>query len=84
LDEIGFVRLVDKHIQWDSRQWNISPGGLVHVLILSTTTDMHTPLSGISRRLSEVAMDHFPGDPVLPEDVNEYGLIFSNRANKRV
>lgn len=74
LDEIGFARLVDEHIHWDSRQWNISPGGLVHALILSTTTDMRTPLSGISKRLREIAIEHFLGDLVQPEDVNEYNL----------
>ncbi|MDI9498358.1 MAG: hypothetical protein QM270_07730, partial [Bacillota bacterium] len=38
-DEIAFARLVDQYIHWDSRQWNISPGALLHALLLSATTE---------------------------------------------
>ena len=38
-DEIAFTRLVDQYIHWGSRQWNISPGALLHAQLLSATTE---------------------------------------------
>ncbi|MCL1914052.1 MAG: IS1634 family transposase [Eubacteriaceae bacterium] len=57
IDEIGFVDMVNKAIEWDPSRWLLSPGLHAKAIALSTFTDMRSPLTKIPERLSGHDLD---------------------------
>ena len=43
--ELRFVEVINESVSWDRSHWNISPGGLAKMLVLSTFTDIRVPLT---------------------------------------
>ena len=59
IKELGFVEMVNKTITWDRAHWNISPGGLAKILVLSTFTDIRIPLTHLEDRLENIDVEYF-------------------------
>ena len=43
--ELRFVEIINESVTWDKSHWNITPGGLAKMLVMSTFTDIRVPLS---------------------------------------
>lgn len=50
LSVIGFVDFINRNVDWDPKQWSVSPGNLTKAVVLSTFFDMRVPLSNIEKR----------------------------------
>ena len=59
IDKLGFVKKINEMVKWDRTHWNISPGGLLKVFILSTFTDMRVPLSHLEERMEGIDVEIF-------------------------
>ena len=59
IEKLEFVKKINEAVKWDQRHWNISPGGLLKVLILSTFTDMRVPLSHLEERMEGIDVEIF-------------------------
>ena len=51
LNAMELVKKIDENVEWDSKQWSISPGKLIKGLVLSTFTDIRVPLTRLQDRL---------------------------------
>lgn len=65
---LRFTETINEAVKWDRAHWNISPGGLLKVFILSTMSDMRVPLSHLEDRLEGIDVEHF----LDPEDKSTY------------
>ena len=43
LNTMGFAEKIDEEVEWDAKQWAISPGKLIKALVLSMFTDIKRP-----------------------------------------
>lgn len=44
LNAIGFVDFIDRSVEWDKNQWNVSPGNLAKAVILVTFLQIRSHL----------------------------------------
>ncbi len=59
LKEVRFTESINEAVTWDKFRWNISPGNLLKMLVLSTFTDIRIPLTRLEDRLEGIAVSHF-------------------------
>jgi len=59
IEKLGLVKKINEAVQWDRAHWNISPGGLLKVFILSTFTDIRVPLSHLEERMEGIDVENF-------------------------
>jgi len=51
--------MINEAVEWSRSHWNISPGGLAKILILSTFTDIRIPLTHLEERLENIDIEYF-------------------------
>jgi len=68
IKELRFVEIINETVTWDRSHWNISPGGLAKMLVLSTFTDLRIPLTHLQDRLSNIDIAYF----LDPEDKSDF------------
>ena len=59
IKKLGFVETINKTVTWNRAHWNISPGGLAKILVLSTFTDIRIPLTHLEDRLENIDVGYF-------------------------
>ena len=74
INELGLVESINEKVKWDKAHWNISPGGLVKALILSTFTDMRVPLTHVNERLKDVDLGYLIGEEAEESEVNSFNI----------
>jgi transposase len=70
INDIGFVRKINETVEWDKKHWQISPGGLLKALVLSTFEDIRTPLYRLQERLEQIDLGYLIGDGAELKNVN--------------
>lgn len=51
MKQLGVVEYINENVSWDPAHWEMSPGDLAQLLILSTFTDIRIPLTHLEDRL---------------------------------
>lgn len=74
IQEINLVSQINENVKWDNRQWEVSPGDLAKALILSTLSDMRSPLHRISSRFKGVDAAYLFGEGVKATQINEFNV----------
>ena len=81
IDELRLKERINETVEWDKKQWGISPGGLAKALVLSTLMDMRTPLTHIQERLRPYDMSYMIGYEAECNDINSFNV---GRALERI
>ena len=68
IKELGFVEMINERVKWDRAHWNISPGGLAKMLVMSTFSDIRVPMTHLEDRLEGIDTEFF----LAPEDKSNY------------
>jgi len=69
---LGFVETIDASVEWDKNQWAISPGKLMKALVLSTFTDIRTPLTRLEERFSGIDLRYLIGEETATNSINSF------------
>jgi transposase len=72
IKELGLVEKINEAVKWDESRNKVSPGGLIKALVISTFTDIRTPLNHISSRLSGIDIGQLIGENIEPEEINAF------------
>ena len=81
LNGMELEKKVDENIEWDAKQWAMSPGKLIKGLILSTFTDIRVPLTRLQDRLAGIDLRYLLGEGAATSDVNSFNV---GRALERI
>jgi transposase len=79
--KLRFKERINEKVEWDKDHWGISPGGLAKALVLSTLTDIRTPLTHLQERLRPYDISYLIGDEAEEHDVNSFN---AGRALERI
>jgi len=74
MNGLGFSEKIDESVEWDKKQWGISPGKLLKALVLSTFQDIRTPLTRLADRLSGIDLRYLIGEEAATNDVNSFNV----------
>jgi len=74
LNVIGFVDYIDRTVEWDKEQCQVSPGNLAKAVILATFFDIRAPLSKIPEKFQDIDTEILFGEGILPEHLNDYAI----------
>ena len=72
LNAMELEKKIDENVEWDIKQWSLSPGKLIKGLVLSTFTDIRVPLTRLQDRLSRIDLRHLIGEDAATSDVNSF------------
>lgn len=53
------VGLINRTVQWDPDHWEVSPGDLAKLIVLSTFFDIRTPLPHLTERFEGIDLEFF-------------------------
>jgi transposase len=81
IDELDFVKTINKAVEWDKSHWLLSPGALAKALVLSTFMELRVPLTHLQDRLYEIDMGYLIGEYAEAKDVNSSNV---GRALERI
>jgi transposase len=81
INSLGFVEKIDASVEWDKKQWSVSPGKLLKAVVISTFMDIRTPLTRLSDRLSGIDLRYLIGEEMAENDINSFN---TGRALERV
>ena len=70
LHVLGFVEKINEAVKWGEVNWQISPGGLLKALIISTFQDIRAPLYRLQERLEEIDTGYLIGEGADLKNVN--------------
>lgn len=70
MKDLRFTEVVDESIKWEDSFWNISPGNLLKVLVLSTFFDIRTPLTHLEDRFENIDLSFFVGEEAYVNSSN--------------
>lgn len=74
LKKIDFVTTINRNVQWDSKQWSVSPGHLALSIILSTFTQERFPLYSIKNNFDNMDLAYLFGNGVTQSMLNDDAL----------
>jgi len=81
MEKLRFKERINEMVDWDKDHWSISPGGLAKAVVLSTLTDMRTPLTHIQERLRPYDLSYLIGYEAEGHDINSFN---TGRALERI
>ena len=81
IDKLGLTRIIDERVEWDKSHWGISPGKLAKAFVLSTLTDIRTPLTHIQDRLYPLDLTYLIGNETNNHSINSFSV---GRALERI
>jgi transposase len=79
--ELGFVEIINQYADWDEDHWGISPGNLAKAFVLTTFTEIRSPLTHIAERLSPVDLPFLLGNEADYSSPNAFNV---GRALERI
>ena len=71
LATLKFVDFINRSIDYDEKQWKVSPGNLAKAVVLATFFDVRAPLSRISKFYETYDTEYLFGKGVKPEHLND-------------
>jgi len=74
MEKIGFATLINNAVDWDPKQWNVSPGILLKAVVLNTFTNVRTPLFKIGEAFQNIDTEHLLGKGVTPEKITDSAI----------
>lgn len=74
LSVIGFTQIIDNSIPWDEEQWTASPGNLCKAIIMSTFSEVRSPLYKIKDLFEDVDTELLFGEGVTSKSLNSTAL----------
>ena len=74
INELNFVEIINRSVNWDANHWFLSPGQLAKALVLSTFTDMRSPLTHLQERLSAIDLSYLLGCEPDEHSVNAFNV----------
>ena len=72
INSLGFVEKIDASVDWDKKQWSVSPGKLLKAVVISTFMDIRTPLTRLTDRLYRIDLRYLIGEEMAENDVNSF------------
>jgi len=81
MKQLGIVEYINENISWDPNHWEVSPGDLAQLLILSTFTDIRIPLTHLEDRFEGIDVRFFLSSASKSETVNSFN---AGRALERI
>lgn len=59
IKKLGMVELINRSVEWDPDHWEVTPGDLAKLIVLSTFFDIRTPLTHLADRFEGIDLDFF-------------------------
>lgn len=81
LNKLGFVELINRTVAWDPDHWEVTPGDLAKIMVLSTFLDIRTPLTHLEDRFEGIDLDFFISCQSKSSYVNSFN---AGRALERI
>ena len=82
INELGFVETINENAgKWDEEHWGLSPGQLAKALLLTTFTDMRSPLTHLQDRLAGLDLEYLIGREAITNSINAFNV---GRALERI
>lgn len=81
IKELNFVEIINKYVDWDKDHWSMSPGNLAKALVMTTFTDIRSPLTHIAEKLSSVDLLYLMGNEAEYSSPNAFNV---GRALERI
>lgn len=70
--KIGLTEYINNTVQWDPTHWDVSPGDLALLLVLSTFSDIRTPLTHLEDRFEGIDLDFFLSTASKSASINSF------------
>lgn len=81
MKQLGLAEYVNQNVSWDPDHWEVSPGDLAQLLVLSTFTDIRIPLTHLEDRFEGIDISFFLGSASKSTTVNSFN---AGRALERI
>ena len=81
MKQLGVVEYINENVSWDPAHWEMSPGDLAQLLILSTFTDIRIPLTHLEDRFEGIDVGFFLCSASKSATVNSFN---AGRALERI
>ena len=81
MKQLGLVEYISDNVSWDPSHWEMSPGDLAQLLVLSTFTDIRIPLTHLEARFEGIDVDFFLSSASKSATVNSFN---AGRALERI
>ena len=65
MKQLRLVEYINENVSWDPSHWEMSPGDLAQLLVLSTFTDIRTPLTHLEDRFEGIDVSFFLSGPCV-------------------
>ncbi len=72
IKKIGLTEYIDNTVLWDPAHWDVSPGNLALLLVLSTFSDIRTPLTHLEYRFEGIDLEFFLSTASRSASINSF------------
>ena len=72
IKKIGLTDYIDNTVSWDPAHWDISPGNLALLLVLSTFSDIRTPFTHLEDHFKGIDLEFFLGTASRSASINSF------------
>ena len=81
MKKLGLAEYINNNVSWDPDHWEVSPGDLAQLLVLSTFTDIRIPLTHLEYRFEGIDVVFFLSSASKSTTVNSFN---AGRALERI
>lgn len=81
IKKIGLVEYINQMVPWDPEHWGVTPGDLAQLLVLSTFSDLRTPLTHLVDRFEGIDIGFFLSSASKSANINSFN---AGRALERI
>jgi len=74
MKKIGFERIINEALEWDEKQWNVSPGALLKAVVLNTFTNRRAPLYKIGKAYANIDTEYLFGEGVTSDKLTDAAI----------
>ncbi|MDE7200723.1 MAG: DUF4277 domain-containing protein, partial [Lachnospiraceae bacterium] len=72
MKQLGPAEYINDNVSWDPDYWEVSPGDLAQLLVLSTFTDIRIPLTHLEDRFEGIDVSFFLSSASKSATVNSF------------
>ena len=74
MKQLGLAEYINDNVFWDPDHWEVSPGDLAQLLVLSTFTDIQIPLTHLEDRFEGIDVSFFLSSASKSATVNSFNI----------
>ena len=74
LNKICFEEIINEALEWDQKQWNVSPGTLLKAVVLNTFSIRRAPLYKICSAYKDIDTERLFGEGVKAEQLTDAAI----------